>query len=327
MRLFFSYASEDHPAVCDAYVALREAGLRPWMDKPPTPFERDGLKAGFDWEPQLLAAMDAADFFVPFVSRALADTCLNDLRYAPKEIQAALARPKFRRSGYLIPVRLENCEPPDVSVDEYSLRDIQCFDLYKFGHRPFVEIIRSYGAAAVERPQTVDLVTLVRTARQMHDTASAQIIERMRLGAPSSGHERLGIQIGGTGDRSERSDAVPPMSPVVRPPAASAVENAPLGGEWLGRWNKEGSGMWVPSYDALIRSVGPRVYISYQDHQGRFLVDLFREHDWLVGRYFKLGNPGDNGVYVGRIADADWIQGAWGGQGDAGRMDFLRHRT
>ena len=41
--VFLSYAKEDRRRVLNVYRALREAGLRPWMDAPPKPWHREGI--------------------------------------------------------------------------------------------------------------------------------------------------------------------------------------------------------------------------------------------------------------------------------------------
>ena len=99
-----------------------------------------------------------------------------------------------------------------------------------------------------------------------------------------------------------------------------------IDGEWIGRWNTNG-GRWVPSYKAQVKTVGGRVYIFYRDHQGRFLADLHREKDLLVGRLVGIDNPADSSLCVVRIVGPDRLDGVWdAGDGNPrrGRLDFRR---
>jgi hypothetical protein len=107
--------------------------------------------------------------------------------------------------------------------------------------------------------------------------------------------------------------------------SVTAGDTSSIDGEWTGRWNHEGN-EWVPSYRAQVKSVGDRVYILYRDHQGRFLADLHRENNLLVGRLVGVDNPGDSSTCVIQIVGNDRLDGAW--QADRGnprgRLDFRR---
>jgi hypothetical protein len=97
-----------------------------------------------------------------------------------------------------------------------------------------------------------------------------------------------------------------------------------IDGEWVSRWNHTG-GPWVPEYTAQVKSIGNRVYILYRDHQGRFLADLRRDGDLLIGRLVGVENPADSNPMVVRIVDLQRLDGAWGTIGRmSGRIDFRR---
>ena len=100
----------------------------------------------------------------------------------------------------------------------------------------------------------------------------------------------------------------------------TAGDPASIDGEWSGRWNNNNQS-WVPSYTATVKTVGDRVYILYRDHQGRFLADLHREKDLLVGRLTGVDNPADTNPCVIRIVSPERFDGSWGGHG---RLDFRR---
>ena len=93
-----------------------------------------------------------------------------------------------------------------------------------------------------------------------------------------------------------------------------------LDGEWYGRWNHTGKN-WVPVFKVQVKTVGDRVYVFYKDFQGRFLVDLRRDKDRLVGRLRGVDNPSDTDPCVFVIVDSERLDGTWGGKG---RLDFRR---
>src|SRR5262245_37616955 len=66
--IFISYAKEDYAFACDLYLALRAAGLEPWMDKPPAPFHGEGIQIGQRWESVLNAKIRAADHVLLILS-------------------------------------------------------------------------------------------------------------------------------------------------------------------------------------------------------------------------------------------------------------------
>lgn len=97
-----------------------------------------------------------------------------------------------------------------------------------------------------------------------------------------------------------------------------------IDGEWRSRWNFSPQS-WAVEYTAQVKSVGGRVYIFYQDHQGRFLADLRRDKDMLIGRLVGIENPRDSNPMVVRIVSPDRLDGVWGGAGrGSGRIDFRR---
>jgi hypothetical protein len=123
----------------------------------------------------------------------------------------------------------------------------------------------------------------------------------------------------GKGDDPNADQWVAASRSIARP-AVSTIEGA-----WIGRWNTNG-GTWVPPYEAEVRTVGDRVYILYRDHQGRFLADLHRESDLLVGRLVGIENPADSSLCVVRVVSNDRLDGVWDAMsgGRKGRLDFRR---
>jgi hypothetical protein len=93
-----------------------------------------------------------------------------------------------------------------------------------------------------------------------------------------------------------------------------------LDGEWFERWHG-GDGNWNYGKVARIKVVGDRVYILAHSSNGRFLVDLKREGNRLIGRYQGLDDPNDSTPVVFKVVDDERLDGQWGGPG---RWDFRR---
>lgn len=109
------------------------------------------------------------------------------------------------------------------------------------------------------------------------------------------------------------------------PNAAQWVEKATSGdrdalsGQWFERWGQVDA--WSPSRaPAEVKVVGQRVYILAHCSNGRFLLDLKRDGQTLVGRYQGIDNPQEILPCVFRIVDHERLDGYWPG----GRWDFRR---
>src|SRR5437763_1898538 len=127
-RIFLCYAKEDQARVQEVYTALRSAGLEPWMDKPPRPFQFDGIRPGQFWETALAGAIKESSYFLAFLSR----NSIAKKGYVQREYRLALANIARLPPDhtFLVPVLLEkNCPLPDVTVDTIKFDDLQWLDL------------------------------------------------------------------------------------------------------------------------------------------------------------------------------------------------------
>jgi len=52
-QIFLCYSSEDKAVIDDIFIKLKDAGLNPWMDKPPSPFGYEGLQPGSFWDTEI----------------------------------------------------------------------------------------------------------------------------------------------------------------------------------------------------------------------------------------------------------------------------------
>lgn len=95
----------------------------------------------------------------------------------------------------------------------------------------------------------------------------------------------------------------------------------PIDGAWSERWNSGGGGWNYGNGPTQIKAVGDRVYFLVHSSNGKFLIDLKRHKDYLIGRYRGITNPSDTGPCVFLVVDNQRIDGNWSG---AGRWDFRR---
>src|ERR1035437_2160973 len=121
-QVFLAHAAEDKKSVRDLYKRLAAHGLQPWLD------EAD-LLPGQAWQTEIAQAINQSDAVLACLSR----NSVNKKGYVQKEFRLALSAYAAKPPGtiYLIPVKLDETETPDISIPELgvSLRDIQWLDL------------------------------------------------------------------------------------------------------------------------------------------------------------------------------------------------------
>jgi len=102
-KIFLSYASEDYETVLEIYGRLKALGYEPWMDK-------KDIVGGENWPNAINNAIDTSDFFVLMLS----PRSVGKRGALQKEIRRALVKfeGKLISDIYVIPFRLEACEPP-----------------------------------------------------------------------------------------------------------------------------------------------------------------------------------------------------------------------
>ena len=124
IQIFLSHASEDKPAVFALYDRLKAAGYKPWLDK-------KNLIPGQIWQNEIPKVIKASDIFVACLSSKSA----NKRGYFQREFRIALDTLGEMPSGtiYFIPMRLEECEIPDLRISEQALnlRDIHRLDYWE----------------------------------------------------------------------------------------------------------------------------------------------------------------------------------------------------
>lgn len=104
-KIFLAHAREDKEQVRRLYFDLKARGLNPWLD------EID-LIPGTIWTEEIPRAIRQAAVFLA----CLSSRSVDKTGYFQNEFRLALAAFSERPPGsiYLIPVRLDNCEVPDL---------------------------------------------------------------------------------------------------------------------------------------------------------------------------------------------------------------------
>jgi len=123
-RIFLAHAREDKPRVRDLYDRLKESGFNPWLDG-------IDLFPGQIWKVEIPKAIRGASVFLACLSHR----SVGKVGYVQDEFRRALAAFSERPAGsiYLIPVRLDECDVPDLQIPDIgrSLQDFQCADLFE----------------------------------------------------------------------------------------------------------------------------------------------------------------------------------------------------
>jgi formylglycine-generating enzyme required for sulfatase activity len=125
-RIFLAHAREDKPQVRTLYADLKACGLDPWLD------EVD-LVPGQIWKVEIPKAIREAEMFLACLSRR----SVEKRGYVHQELREALSVYGERPPGsiYIIPVRLDECDVPDLQTPDrgLSLKDIHWVDLWQEG--------------------------------------------------------------------------------------------------------------------------------------------------------------------------------------------------
>ncbi len=104
LRVFLCHSSNDKPAVRELYQKLRaESWIQPWLDE-------EELYPGQDWNMEIEKAVEAADAIIVCLTKG----SITKEGYVQRELRIVLDFADYKPEGtlYLMPVRLEECEPP-----------------------------------------------------------------------------------------------------------------------------------------------------------------------------------------------------------------------
>lgn len=125
-RIFLAHGSEDKTEVRRLYADLKRRGFDPWLDE-------EDLVPGQIWNEEIPRAIREAGVFLACLSSRSA----GRIGYVQNEFRLALAALSERPAGsiYLVPVRLDDCEIPDLQLPDrgLSLRQLHWVDLWRHG--------------------------------------------------------------------------------------------------------------------------------------------------------------------------------------------------
>ena len=151
-RVFLAHAREDKERVRALYKEIKARGFNPWLDE-------EDLIGGQIWEVEIEKAICESGIFVA----CLSENSVSKHGFVQKEFRLALAEYGKRPSGsiFFIPVKLDECEIPDLSIPNLglSISGFQWVEIWKEGgiDRLIVAIERGLGPASrpMLRPGTV----------------------------------------------------------------------------------------------------------------------------------------------------------------------------
>ncbi len=124
-QIFLAHAHEDEKVVFEIYNRLKEVGYKPWLDK-------KNLIPGQKWRSEISKAIKDSHIFIACLSKC----SIAKRGFVQKEFRMALSQAAElpSESIYIIPVRLDDCEIPDLRQEEYglNLRDLQWLDYWEY---------------------------------------------------------------------------------------------------------------------------------------------------------------------------------------------------
>ena len=124
IQLFLAHASEDKTTVLGLYERLKAKGYKPWVDK-------KNLIPGQNWRDEIPKAIRKSQLFIACLSSRF----VSKQGYVQKEFRLALDTYAEKPPGsiYLIPLKLEDCEVPDVRFEPLGvgLRDLHWVDYWE----------------------------------------------------------------------------------------------------------------------------------------------------------------------------------------------------
>ena len=124
LQIFIAHAKEDYLKVLEIYNKLEKAGYKPWLDK-------KDLIPGQNWREEISKVIRESDIFIA----CLSTKSVSKRGYVQREFKQALKVLEEMPAGaiYLVPIRLEECEVPEIRQSESGLnvRDIHWLDYWE----------------------------------------------------------------------------------------------------------------------------------------------------------------------------------------------------
>ncbi len=134
LHVFLAHARSDQESVRSLYQRLTRDGVDAWLDQVK-------LLPGQDWEYEIRKAVRGSDVVIV----CLSEQFVRKRGYRQKEVRIALEEAELMPEGqvFIIPARLEKCEPPE------SLRRWQHVDLFELdGYKKLMQALKRHAALA-----------------------------------------------------------------------------------------------------------------------------------------------------------------------------------
>ena len=130
IKVFICYAREDMAIAKKLYKDLQQAGVKPWLDI-------EDLQPGQKWEVIIADVLKQSDFVLVLLS----SYSLNKTGYFRKDLNNALKLMDMvpPDKSFLIPVRLEECEPKEEELQQIQWCDL--FESYEKGLNQILKVI------------------------------------------------------------------------------------------------------------------------------------------------------------------------------------------
>jgi len=118
------------------FLLMKSEGLNPWMDKPPHPYEHEGIPPGFWWEQVIKEKIENANYFLAFLS----GKSIEKRGYVQQECRMAVRTMSTIPAGevFVIPILLEECEPPKRFIESLGWHQLQWYKYYEQGVEPLL---------------------------------------------------------------------------------------------------------------------------------------------------------------------------------------------
>ena len=124
IQIFLAHANEDKEAVLELYEHLKRAGYTPWLDK-------KNLIPGQNWRSVISEVIAKSQLFIA----CLSSRSIAKQSFVQREFRMALTNAADKPPGsiYIIPIRLDKCEIPNLRQEEYgiNLRDYHWLDYWE----------------------------------------------------------------------------------------------------------------------------------------------------------------------------------------------------
>ncbi|NEQ27996.1 MAG: toll/interleukin-1 receptor domain-containing protein [Microcoleus sp. SIO2G3] len=113
LKIFLAHASEDKKLVREIYLKLVSSGFKLWLDE-------EDLVAGQNWRIEIPKAIRQSDIFIACLSQRF----VQKQGYVQRELRLALDAyaEKPADTIYLIPLKLDDCEIPDLQLPSLGIR-------------------------------------------------------------------------------------------------------------------------------------------------------------------------------------------------------------